>query len=596
MNFLAKTKEQSQFMSKKYRKFDSVFWVVILFLTIKILWGYWDRDITSGDTSSYFLDAARWHLDKTVNIVWSPLYTAYLGSWLNVSENAVIAVFLHRVGLIVITTMLVGWFALSSLPRSFALLLTCWWIALPIHYDTLYEVHLFGAIPLMLMATAATVCNEKWRLPILISISIIATILIRNEFILATGCFIVLALIRLIKMRGKLTSIDFRFGIIRSVALVVLVSAIVTFFYTASYIQGNSIKEASEPKHRLNMCQVYAFGYQQRNPSWTGSPWTDCSNLMKEKFGELMPSLNQMIRSNPTEVIQHFWWNLSLTRAGLEVLLFNATSGDDNPDYAPVKTIPIVPTLLLGLSLLIVIIGSVIVYRDKSSKYILIRENIHKLTPVLLAVIVMSLAVILTQRPRPSYLLGAGMLYMWLVMLSLDAISSRYKSYQGNYSFLIISVALLAAVPSYKYLNLPSKQTQIKLLYSQLLPNQEILCGNDEKIALGDFQFEIISYLCSTSPGYLNGVGHNERGFKKPVRIFALDTIGPQAFVNPKFFVSVLEHEGVISAVIDQFLLLKNPSLESCASLRDAFLEKGWQQLTYLVKDDGLCIASYTKR
>ena len=301
-----KDQDQGQDQSGQSSKWERIFWIVVLMLTIKVLWGYWERDTTSGDTSSYFLYAVHWHLEKSLNIVWSPLYIAYFGSWLSVSDNAVVAVFLHRVGLIVISTTLVAWFALRTLPRVFALLLTCWWIALPIHYDTLYEVHLFGALPLIALALASIIMSEKWRLPILIGISLIATVLIRNEFILATGFFMLFGVIRVLKIRNKLTSSELRYGIIRNVAVLVVVGVMVAFFYSASYIQGKAIKEVSEPKHTLNMCQVYAFGYQQRNPSWTGSPWIDCSSLMQEKFGTPLPSLQQMLVSNPAEVLHHF--------------------------------------------------------------------------------------------------------------------------------------------------------------------------------------------------------------------------------------------------------------------------------------------------
>src|SRR5215208_4410871 len=53
----------------------------LLLLQIRVMWGDWSyRDLTSGDTSSYFVAAYRWYRDFTVDLVWSPLYTAFYGS------------------------------------------------------------------------------------------------------------------------------------------------------------------------------------------------------------------------------------------------------------------------------------------------------------------------------------------------------------------------------------------------------------------------------------------------------------------------------------------------------------------------------------
>src|SRR5260221_12626446 len=50
-------------------------------LQMKVLWNIWRyRDLTTGDTTSYFQGAYRWYENLEVNIVWSPLYTAFYGT------------------------------------------------------------------------------------------------------------------------------------------------------------------------------------------------------------------------------------------------------------------------------------------------------------------------------------------------------------------------------------------------------------------------------------------------------------------------------------------------------------------------------------
>ena len=137
-----------------------VFCLFVVLLMAKVLWGYWERDLTLGDTPQYFSRAVCWHEAGKNDFVWSPLYTAYYSLWLNVSKNAVVVTFLHRFGLIVMSTVLVAWIGLLSLPRVLAFLLVSWWLVLPIHYDTLYEVHLFPTLPVLALGNCFDVYNK----------------------------------------------------------------------------------------------------------------------------------------------------------------------------------------------------------------------------------------------------------------------------------------------------------------------------------------------------------------------------------------------------------------------------------------------------
>src|SRR5205814_460473 len=58
-------------------------YLLLAALQLKVVWGMWSyRDLTSGDTSSYFRNAHGWYQSGTVNIAWSPLYTSFYGSML----------------------------------------------------------------------------------------------------------------------------------------------------------------------------------------------------------------------------------------------------------------------------------------------------------------------------------------------------------------------------------------------------------------------------------------------------------------------------------------------------------------------------------
>src|SRR5688572_10489021 len=60
-------------------------YLLLALLQLRVIWGDWYlRDITTGDTQAYFVSAARWADSLLVNLAWSPLYTAYLGTLLKI--------------------------------------------------------------------------------------------------------------------------------------------------------------------------------------------------------------------------------------------------------------------------------------------------------------------------------------------------------------------------------------------------------------------------------------------------------------------------------------------------------------------------------
>lgn len=563
-----------------------VFTIFVLVLMVKVLWGYWDRDLTFGDTSMYFLDAVRWYQAGQVNFVWSPLYTAYYGSWLGITEDAAAATLLHRIGLIIISTILVAWLGLLTLPRLLALLLTIWWIALPIHYDTLYEVHLFGTLPILIMAVIAFRADKTWRMPLLIGVALSTTVLIRNEYSIALVVFITLASINFARQRHQLSIPILRTSGLRYGIVLLAVGVLIAYFYSASHIKGNAIKEASKPKHTLNMCQVYAFGYKQRNPSWTQSPWTECSNLMQEKFGASHPSLLEMTKVNPREVAEHFLWNLSLTPAGLEVLLFNVTSSKHNPDYAPVFFIPVLPRLLLVLSLVVGVAGTILIYRNRPDRFADIRATLGRIAPVLLASVVMALAVILTQRPRPSYLMGVGILYIWLLLVYLSILSTVSKKLDNSRIFWAVAAVLLLVVPSYRSLPLNSKLGTLGKTYAELRSQSASLCVAPGLLAIGEYGTNIANYLCAP---------HESDPTQAGADIIDFESLPAEAFSRPHSFVTGLEAMGVYAVIIDPYLIQKKPGLNGCHALSYSFQDSGWKQLQYSITEDERCIAAYTR-
>jgi hypothetical protein len=187
---------------------------------------------------------------------------------------------------------------------------------------------------------------------------------------------------------------------------------VVSFFYYRSYVKYPALAEEFRLKHAINMGQIYAYGYHQRHPEWKKRPFVDYRELCQRDFGTPLPTISVMLRRNPRACVAHLVWNVRLLPAGLQLMLFNATSSRIDPDYAGINLgvhYAIFPTVLV----LLIITGGLWLSR---------REGPNGIPPVvrdkqtawlaMLAVAFSCVVVIITQRPRPSYLFGLTILLM----------------------------------------------------------------------------------------------------------------------------------------------------------------------------------------
>ena len=343
-------------------------YLMLFLLQLKVVWAAWQyRDLTTGDTSSYFAEAFLWFDNFSVNIIWSPLYTAFYGTLLFLSTDAYLVTILHRLIIVFVVTLMVLALMRRLLPHNLAWLVGAWWAILPINFNTLYEVHLFAVIPVLAAWLLILHKSSPWTRGGSIAILFGASILVRNELIVATVILGVICdgwEIWLVK-KNNLTFNPQTYWLGYGLPLL-LAGLLCFFFYTRSIFQFPELPAVSEPKHTLNMCQVYAFGYQQRYPGvWNKSPWTECDELMGSHFGQRLPSLSEMLQRNPAAVLEHFLWNLSLAPNGLQVSLFNATSGTINPDYAPVQFESPTALILSIITSFILLVGLFLLYRER---------------------------------------------------------------------------------------------------------------------------------------------------------------------------------------------------------------------------------------
>jgi hypothetical protein len=470
-------------------------YMLILLLQSKVIWRIWEiKDITYGDTSSYFDTAKKWAGGFLVDIVWSPLYTAFYGSLLFVTSDPYNATIMHRVVIVLVAAVGVLFVLRQLLPPSLALLGAAWWAILPINYNTLYEVHLFAFLPILLAWALVLGRDAPWARGAGFAILAACTVLVRNEFLVAAIVTLLLCIIheRRHSQKGAFFAPAYGIPVVAGIALCGLA-------YWRSIVKLPEIGRHLDVKHTLNMCQVYAFGFQQRHPEWTANPWTECQALARSTFGVDYPSIGHMLWSNPIAALTHFWWNLTLIPNGLEVLLFNARAGGFEPDYAPSR-VATYPLVLGALVIVLLTAGAILAWQTRSKTSL---SSISNRTAIaFLPLLAMAAPVVLTQRPRPSYFFYVSVIVIAATMGAIGSMLRRRPEIcrSLNIGALAVAAALILFMPRYSLPPyLPSGRPLLQKL-EHLAPQRAMLLKTRGRIFLGHWSSEVASYMNLNSP------------------------------------------------------------------------------------------------
>jgi hypothetical protein len=467
-------------------------YLTIFLLQLKIIWGVWRfRDLPSGDTSSYFQEAFKWFRSSHVFIAWSPLYTSFYGALLHVSSDAYVATMLHRVIIILALSILVLAFMRRLLPPGLAWAAAAWWVVLPIDFNSLYEVHLFAVIPVLLAFLAILWKPGPWGRGFGIAVLLASAFLMRNELLPAALLFAALCLgweiLRVRRGAAATRRLPLAYGLPVTVACMLVVG----YYLRAS--DAGSLRPAFSRKHTLNICQVYAFGYEQRHSDWQGSPWTECQQLMTRIYGVPEPSLTEALGRNPSAMLEHFWWNVELIPNGLEVLLVNGMSGRVNPDYVFVSQYSWALPLCLLMSI-IGLSGSFVLYRDRQYWWrVWLKDRIWAWIAIACVACVVP-GIVITQRPRPSYLLAFGITLRAAVGMCVFVLLRRYPRFTSLDRFVpLFAIPLLVFSPAY-YTAANATRT-LADLYQILIPFHEWIERPDAGLVTPGYSQELCSYV-----------------------------------------------------------------------------------------------------
>jgi hypothetical protein len=547
-------------------------YALILLIQSKVIWRIWDiRDITSGDTSSYFEIAKKWADRFLVDIVWSPLYTAFYGSFLFVTADTYNATIMHRVVIVLAAAVGVLFVMRQLLPPNLALLGAAWWAILSINYNTLYEVHLFALLPILLVWALVLANDAAWARGAGLAILATCAVLMRNEFLVAAIVMLLLCTVH--ERHGSQKKA--RFAAAYGIPLVAGV-AVCGAAYWRSFTKLPEIWRHLEVKHTLNMCQVYAFGYQQRHPEWTASPWTECQALAHSTFGVDYPSIGHMLWSNPMATLVHFWWNLSLVPNGLEVLLFNARAGSFEPDYVPthVATYPLILGVLVIASLGA---GAILAWRARSQSPLL--RICNRTAIAFLPLLTMTVPVVLTQRPRPSYFFYVSIIIIAATMGSIGLMVRRWPRINRSLDIgvLAAATATILLMPRYSLpAYLPSGRPILHKL-DHLAPQRTVLLKAQGRVILGDWASDLLHYLDLNLP--------SGNPFEGPQVVFGNDLLRRWEATTP--LEQFLAEQRIHVLYLDPSELAWLRTQPQAKNMLDNPRAAGWLELAHEERGDG---------
>jgi hypothetical protein len=487
--------------------FEKKAWIsyaIVLAVAAKCVWGMWlYRDLTTGDTSSYFVSANRWFEHFATNILWSPLYTMFYGEMLFATHSVYGATTLHRI--VIVFAAALGVLALMRrlMSPGTALLVALWWTVMPINFETLYEVHLFALLPMLIVLIVACYATAPVHRGIILALLLGITVLVRNENSVVLAVFAAFCAVEEVVQPYDAQPRTRTWWKERFVAYLVPLAIVLTLIgacYVRTIVKYPEISAAAANKHTLNMGQVYAFGYSQRHPEFTASPWTEWEPLMKETFNIERPTLFQMLKANPSATLEHFAWNASLVVNGFQVALFNAMSGSVNPDYAPVQTYRFYAAAMSLIAGLILLGGAWRLQSTRPSLREILITHRH-LVVLLVGLASTAFLIVVTQRPRPSYLFAFTVCLIALIGMSADLLTQRFRA-AVNAAALLAGVAILVALPFYQQKHASARPLRANLL--RLQPHQSWLAVKNNKLLIGDYAGELAGYLHFRAEGQVD--------------------------------------------------------------------------------------------
>jgi hypothetical protein len=543
----------------------------VLAIQAKALWGIWTyRDLTPGDGSYYFVMASRWADDLVVQPAYYPLYNVLYGSLKWIVSDPFAVTILHRVLIVLGTTLLLLAVLRRLLTPGIAWALAVWWAVLPITYDTIFEIHLLGTLAGLAIALVALRWSGLAARATVFGLLLALALLVRNEYIVAAFVFGAVWLGHELWLVRRGTAPPWR--TLAAAGTIPLLSFAIAFGLV-SWRNGSegSVYAQLTAKNELAFCQGYALGVHHSGDVRVSNPLAQCNDYTQRDFGESRPSLVQAIAENPEAVADHFGRNARLFPAGLEVGLFNAKFGSvgepSNPDYIPVNR---GSWLVLAGSIAIVLVivtATILIWRDRRMWWKdWIRDRVWGWA-VLGAMGSMAVYAGLMTRPRPSYIFPLSILVLALLGMILVAIAARLGLPQRARAVIPpLAIAAVILIPNHYRAGYSNPQTgpgqPLKTAVSRLEPYRSVLAGSDHGLLAVYPATDACLYVGSSDP--CRTVSWNY-----PVG----ETLGPELAGRQQHSMTPTEVDFIYA---NEYVFRADPAVRARL---DELMKRGWRRL-----------------
>jgi uncharacterized protein with PIN domain len=423
-------------------------YTAIAALQLRVIWNIWKyADLTSGDTSYYFLDAASWQHGLHENIVYYPFYDALWGTILAIVHSVYAATIIQRVAIIFAVVLLVLALMRALLGPALGLLIAAWWAIVPANYDVLYEVHLLGAVPILLAVLVVVRMPRRAGVGIAVAILLASAVLVRTELIAAAAILAAaLAVYELRELRAGRRAP--RSSYVRAyVVPLTLALLLIGGAYARSHVQGSEAWGQLQAKEEANFCNMYAAAYQEHHPAlFTGNPFTECEPLMQHTFGRQKPSLLQASTANPRAVAGFAAWNARMTPVGLQIGLFGASAFAYDPGFRPVTESSAYVLLLSVTALEVVLAAVVLLARGGRLTPRRIPPRTRWIVLTVASVAAATTLVALTSRPWSEYIYGLSICSLIVIGASVLTVLRRMSATRFLAPLALATVLVLVLV------------------------------------------------------------------------------------------------------------------------------------------------------
>lgn len=478
-----------------------VAYVLMACVILKLMWGMWDfRDLTPGDSAPYYSDACLAYDRLRFNLSWTPLFQVLGAIILHISHQPLMYCIIVRLTLVLTLGLLALAVTRRLLPPLVAWAVSIWWVTLPITFNTIFEVHLLGTVPIIatwLILSGKNLSDQqmRWRRGCALAVMVGAAGLVRNEQALYFGLFLPVVLLAEFGQWRKSTQRPSIAALLKPYWLpMVVTAAIFGLFYLRAMDRYPALFDRIQARHTNNTGQIYCVGFQQRHPGvWKKSAWNDYNDLMTKTFGKPEITMSQAFKANPQAMTEHFLWNVSLIPSGLQLLLFNCMSGSVNPDYVKVPVAAARANVLTGLMILSVMLGLFCAWRQRRETLAWLKQHRWMLA-AMACYVPIAFFIMVMQRPRASYVLAFGLELIALTGFCLWRLCVSTRLARAS-AFLCPAVMLLTFVFTAPFY--PKHPCDRKLMeYTEFLrPYRLVLASGRKQVLVPDFGCEISCYL-----------------------------------------------------------------------------------------------------